>query len=113
MLCGSREWRSIATPKRLAGSLGTLAAELEQAFEEHADEGAVLPLVAEIMVLATELSFDFREELFCSAVEKEVNRREEVAGLSGLHAPERVLVSAMPAATSLMHSSVASTRTPI
>ena len=70
MLRGSCEWKSIATPERLVGSLGTLAAELEQAFEEHADEGAVLPLVAEIMVVATELSFDFREEFFFSAVEK-------------------------------------------
>jgi hypothetical protein len=111
----SREWRSIATPERLVWSLGTLAAELGQAVEEDADESAVLPLVAEIVVVATELSFGFGEEFFGSAVEKEVSRREDLAGWSGLATSPaaRVSACAVSGGTTLMPSDAPSARTPI
>lgn len=82
-LRGSRSWRRIATPERLSGSLSTLAAELEQALEENARDTAVMPLVAEIVVVATELSLGYGEDFYL-AVEGEVRRREDIAAWSGL-----------------------------
>jgi hypothetical protein len=74
----SRAWRSIATREHLARSLGTLAAELQQAQDERASESAVREIIAEILVVAAELSHGIAGELL-SVVDREISHREKLA----------------------------------
>jgi hypothetical protein len=53
-------------------------AELELALDEGANEESVQPLVAEIVVVATEFSYGCGEA-FSTAVEYEICRREDIA----------------------------------